>query len=168
VPDGLKCLNNKWRAWNKRSLLERAVFFPCWCLLGCARLAVLIIPFRFIARYLGRQAGTLVFSTLLTPAQTARARVIGRSIELAARYTPWQSLCQPQAMVACLWLGLLGIPYLINYGVRKNALGQLEAHAWACSGSVFVTGGNAYADFVVVRTFVGPRRWAQACLSVSQ
>jgi hypothetical protein len=167
MPHRLTSARQMWRSWCNLPRLVRFLLLPSWCLLGCARLAILVLPFRLIAPALGVQTGTHSFSPLLAPAQTDNARAIGRSVELAARYTPWQSVCQPQALVARLWLGLFGVPYLINYGVCKDAQGKLQAHAWVVSGVVYVTGGNGYPSFTVVRTFVGPTRWARAFLPVS-
>lgn len=147
----LQRLNN----WRHLPLRVQLLLLPSWGMLGVARLAVLLLPFRFIARWLGPEAGVTPFTPLLSEQQATLARDIGRSVEVAARYTPWDSLCQPQALVARFWLTRFGIPCIINYGLRKNGSNGLDAHAWVCAGPVAVTGGNAYGEFVVVRSFIG-------------
>jgi len=148
-------LGAKWRAWRRLSVFERRLLLPTWCLLGIASLAVYGISFRRLAPYLGTPLAAQTFSPLPTAAQAARAEAVGRVVRLAARYTPWASLCQAQAIVARFWLGQFGIPYVVNYGVRKNDLGQLDAHAWVCCGPVSVTGGDGHAGYTVVGAFTG-------------
>ena len=132
------------------------LLLPTWLLLGLARLAVLTVPFRWIAPWLGQQAGTTPVVPPVTDGQADMALAIGRSIRIAACYTPWDSLCQPQALVARFWLARYGIPCVVNYGVKRNDAGGLDAHAWVCAGPVAVTGGDAGQDFTVVRSFIEP------------
>ena len=155
MPETLSRLVAKWRSWWQLSSLERRLFLPTWGLLGVARLSIAMVPFRRLVACLGTPLGTQTLNTLPTAAQAARAVQIGRAIRLTARYTPWASLCQVQAIVARFWLGLFGIPYVVNYGLRRNEQGELHAHAWVCVGPVFVTGGDGYAAFTVVGSFGG-------------
>ena len=155
MPETLSRLLAKWRSWRQLSSLERRLFLPTWALLGRARLAIAMVPFRRLVAHLGAPLGSQTRNTLPTPAQAARAEQVGRAVRLAARYTPWDSLCQVQAIVARYWLGLFGIPYVLNYGLRRNQEGELHAHAWVCVGPVFVTGGDGYAAFTVVGSFGG-------------
>ena len=39
-----------------------------------------------------------------------------------------------------MWLDRIERSYKLNIGVRKNAAGELEAHAWLTSGNHVVTG----------------------------
>jgi hypothetical protein len=152
----------KWSTWQELPWSVQALLLPSWCLLGIARLAVLLLPFRFIARWLGPEAGVTPFTPLLTDKQTILARNIGQSVALAARYTPWESLCQPQAMAARFWLGLYGIPCLVSYGVKKSESNGLDAHAWVSAGPVAVTGGQrGWQEFTLVRSFIGPAKTAR-------
>lgn len=147
-------LTRKIASWRSLPRRVQAMLLLSWCLLGIARLAVLLVPFRWIAAWLGSETGVAPFTPLLLGQETELARDVGQSIALAARYTPWESLCQPQALVARFWLGLFGIPCIVNYGVRKDEKYGLAAHAWVCTGPVAVTGGQAWEEFVVVRSFV--------------
>ena len=80
---------------------------------------------------------------------------IGRAVRLAARYTPWDSNCFPQAVVARLLLGLYGIPYALFFGLRRDPdSGAMLAHAWVAAGRVRVTGGESFGQFTVVGVFV--------------
>lgn len=82
---------------------------------------------------------------------------IGRVVHLAARYTPWNSNCFPQAVVARLLLGLYGIPYILFLGVsRVPDTRGMTAHAWVAAGRVRVTGGAGFTQFTTVSCFVSP------------
>ncbi len=146
-------LKRKWRSWLRLPTRVRLLFLPTWCLLGLARLAVLTLPFRWLARWLGEETGVTPFTPVLSAIQVEVAGDIGRCIGLAAAYTPWQSLCQPQAFAARWWLGVYGIPCVVHYGVCRDPVKGLAAHAWVCAGPVAVTGGQSWDEFVVVRSF---------------
>jgi len=72
-----------------------------------------------------------------TPVET---QLIGWAINSAATRVPWRSDCLLQAMAGSMWLDRIERTYKLNIGVRKNAAGGLEAHAWLTSGELVVTG----------------------------
>lgn len=130
-------------------------FLPVCALLGLARLAVLCVPFRKIAKYLGEDFGTAATIPLLKPDQFSKAAMIGKTVQLAARYAPWNANCFPQAIAAAALLKLYKIPYSIFFGLRKDMVPSksLAAHAWTMSGRVAVTGGRSFEKFTVVGVF---------------
>ena len=132
-------------------------FLPAWCMLGVARLAKTVIPFRHIARYLGAPADPgAVYAA--TREQQVRAARIGRLVRMAARYTPWTSDCYPQALVAVLMLRLAGLPYLVTFGLGRGETGSdMLAHCWVTSGATTVCGGTESVVFRPVAAF-GSRR----------
>ena len=73
-------------------------------------------------------------------ATAGETELIGWAIAAAAARVPWRSDCLLQAMAASMWLDRTQITYKLNIGVRKNAAGELEAHAWLTSGTITVTG----------------------------
>ena len=88
--------------------------------------------------------------------QGLRALHIGRVVRMAARYTPWESNCFPQAVTASFLLRWYGVPYALFFGVapaEKDA--KIQAHAWIAAGSGQVTGGMSFGQFTVVGCFVG-------------
>ena len=150
-----------WVARKSRSFWSLPLFiklwlFPVWCLLGFARLAVLFISFRSIAIYLGQDRGTAACLPILPPAKLSSARLVGRTIRLAARYAPWEANCFAQAIVAAFLLRMFKIPYSIFFGLRNEdlILKEMDAHAWTMSGCIAVTGGNSFGNFTVVGTFL--------------
>lgn len=124
--------------------------------LGVARLAVLVVPFPRLSRRFGRSMGAVALVPLATPSQMRNASFIGRVIRRVAPRTPWESNCLPQAILARILLGVLGIPYALHLGLRSRpgSAGESIAHAWVACGRVFVTGGNGFANYPVVAVFV--------------
>jgi len=128
---------------------------PAWILLGFSRAAILMFSFKRIARWLGAHDGLAPRSPLSTPKDERRARGIGRAIKVAATYTPWESVCFPQSIVARIILGLYNIPYALFFGLmRDKKEAELKAHAWVVSGRINVTGGASFNQFTVVGCFV--------------
>jgi hypothetical protein len=132
---------------------------PVWVAIGCASAAIAILPFRRIAPLLGQNLGPVTFVPLASESQVDCARMIGRTIGLAARYAPFRSNCLPQALVGCMLCALYRLPYALNFGVRlEGEARKLEAHAWIASGCATVTGGApSYARFNTLACFVAPR-----------
>lgn len=109
LPPALR-LRRRLHNLRRRSAFEQAWLLPAWLLLGLARGAILLVPFRRLAPLLGRVQGATPWVPVLSPAQQRRALRVGRTVRLAARYTPWTSNCFPQALVASLLLRALGVP----------------------------------------------------------
>ncbi len=127
---------------------------PVWLLLGLARLLIQGLTFARMAPHLGHAMGTAAVLPLLTAPKQVQARLIGRTVQTAARYTPWESNCFPQAVVARLLLGLYRIPYTLCFGLMRGpASGEIQAHAWVAAGPVAVTGRFSFDRFTVVGVF---------------
>ncbi len=151
-------LRGKARTFLRQPRIIQAGFLPVWILLGLGKALIFTISFRRLAPRLGRQAGIAPWVPLLTPAQEHRARLIGRLVRMTARYTPWDSNCFPQAIVARLLLGLHGLPYALYFGLMRdpNNPAGMKAHAWVAAGRVPVTGGVSFDQFTVVGCFISP------------
>lgn len=132
---------------------------PTWMLLGLSRGCIALVPFRRLAPLLGTNIGLAPWVPLVNARQAERARLIARTVAMAARYTPWESNCFPQAVTARLRLGLHRIPFALYFGLnRDDAAGALQAHAWVVSGPAQVAGGVADFDSdTVVGCFLAPR-----------
>ena len=132
----------------------RVWFGPVFIALGVARAAILLVSFRRLVPRLGVSVGLRPWLPLITKTQEHRARQVSRVVQLAARYTPWESNCFPQAVVARVLLGWYGVPYCLFFGVRrKPGNGEFDAHAWVASGSVRVTGRYSFNRYTVVTVF---------------
>lgn len=146
------------RAEHGQPVSHRPWLLPAWLLLGLARLAVRIVPFRRLAASLGGGRDDAPWVPLLAPDQERTALRLGRAIRSASRYTPWSSNCFAQALSARLLLGLHRVPCTVFFGVsRDRASTRMIAHAWVAAGRIRVTGGDGFAHHVVVGSFAsGP------------
>lgn len=148
-------LMHKVRSFVGLPLRVQLWLVPAWLLLGASRFAILTVSFRRLAPLLGMHHGALPWIPLLSPAQEKTARQLAAAIALAARYTPWQSNCFPQAVTARCLLGVHGVPYMLFFGVARDADGSaLKAHAWVSAGRVRVSGGYSFASFRIVGCFM--------------
>lgn len=153
-----------WRTgWRKAHTLSRQPAFvwlwllPVWCLLGLSKGLIMRVAFRRLSKVLGQHMGVTAWVPLLSAPQIARARRIGQTIQIASRYTPWESNCFPQALVARLLLGWFGVPYALSFGLMRDTLSaELKAHAWVAAGPIAVTGGRNDGQYSVVGVFVSP------------
>lgn len=149
-------------ARKARSLLRLPPFvlawlLPLWLLLGLARALILTLSFRRLAPWLGHSVGIAARVPLLDAAQERRARHIAQAVELAARYTPWDSNCFARAVAARLLLGLHGLPWALCLGLARDpASAAVQAHAWVAAGRVRVSGGGGFDRYTVVGCFVAP------------
>ena len=154
-----------WRTLQRKTLsflcqprFTQLWFVPLWLLLGLSKAAIFTVSFRRLAPHLGAAVGVAPWVPVLIPAQEARALQISRAVRLAARYTPWNSNCFPQAVAARLLLGHYRIPYALYFGLMRDPdTGEFKAHAWVAAGRVSVTGGASFGQFTVVGCFVAPQ-----------
>ncbi len=136
---------------------------PAWLLIGLSSALIAILPFRRIAPWLGVNLGATAHRPAASPEQSARARLIGRTVSIAASYAPFRSNCLPQAMAAKALCVLWRVPCAVILGIeRERPAGELRAHAWTSCGDVVPTGGSqCFATHVPLSCFV-PARVAAA------
>jgi len=139
--------------WRHRNKTERRLLVEAFLLLGVARLALLILPFKCLAITFGRhmkETGTEINSS-----DICCARMIGQAVCAAANYTPWKSVCLPQAVTAQWMLKRRHIAGTLYLGVAKNEEkpAKLSAHAWLRCGNLILTGREGHRQFKVVSTF---------------
>jgi Transglutaminase-like superfamily len=139
--------------WRRRSRAERLLLMEAFLLLGIARLTVLVLPFKWLAVSLGRHKheadAQISFSDLNL------ARKVGQAVCSAANYTPWESVCLPQAVAAKWMLKRRHVAGTLYLGVAKDETKpeKLSAHAWLRSGNIILTGAAGHRQFTVVATF---------------
>ena len=159
--DILKTLRRKSASFLRQPIWLQVWFLPTWFLLGISKVLIFTIPFQRLAPRLGVRTGVASWVPLLTPEQAHRARLIGRVVQMTARYTFWTANCFPQAITARWLLGLYGVPYVFFFGLSRDAGDGMKAHAWVAAGPVRVTGGYSFHQFTVVGCFAdaGLVRW---------
>ena len=126
-------------------------FALSWLLLGLTRAAIALLPFAYVRRLLGEGRTNPPALPPATARDVRRSQRIGRSIERAARHTPWRSDCYPQALTAHLQMRIARVPHTVAFGLRRAEHG-LTAHAWVSAAGVVVMGGDP-RDYTVVGSF---------------
>lgn len=112
-----------------------------YVLLIVARLVITLVPMRYVTRHLG-SAGVETPRGGVPAMGLRYARRVGAMIRRLAPYTPTDSNCYPQALVAWWMLSRRGIPTTYYYGARFDTEGgSLDAHVWVRCGPLLVTGG---------------------------
>jgi hypothetical protein len=140
-----------WRRFAGLPPAERRVFLEAVMWLGLFRAAILVIPFRVIAPYLG----THMAETPREASEDGRqsAREVAQAVRRASRYVPWQAKCLVQAMAGKQMLQRRGFASTLYLGLAKKADQGLQAHAWLRCGSGIILGGGGLQHFSVVSTF---------------
>ena len=142
----------QWRLRRFRdiSARERTLFLEAFAYLALARLAILLLPCRWTTSWMGVKGceSPRDFGAGEEPV----VRAVAGAILRASRYTPWRSLCLPQALTAKAMLRKRGIATTVYLGVARDQL-SLKAHAWTRSGRVTVTGAAAAREHTAVASF---------------
>ena len=137
------------------SVADKGLLVETLVLLALARAAVLTLPFRWVACALGRPDASLLGldASEVDPVGAARIRRIGLMVRRVSENVPWTSKCLDQALAARILLARRGITATVFFGVKNDDRGELEAHAWLRSGTLFVTGGSNHAQFTAINAF---------------
>lgn len=135
-----------WREW--RVLVEAGGW------LAAARLAVWFMPFRRLAKGLGKKMAES--PTTETEVQRSSAFLISWAVQGLGQRLPWMSQCLVQALAATWMLQRRCIPSTFYFGLAKDPSKQLKAHAWVRSGTLVLTGARVRDQFKVVATFSTP------------
>lgn len=139
--------------WRRRTRIERALLIEAFILLGIARLAILTLPFKWLAVSLGRHMNES--GTQISASDVHHARMIGQAIRSATNNTPWESVCLPQAVAAQWMLKRRNIAATLYMGVAKDEAKteKLAAHAWLRCGDIILIGAAGHRQFTVVAKF---------------
>lgn len=121
--------------------------------LALAWSALRLLPFRWIARYLGdyrRESDVRE-----RPEDLGRLSQVLLAIRVVSGNLPIQCTCLVQAMAGQWMLRRRGVSGTVYLGVaRDRETGELTAHAWLRSGERIITGKQALSrGFTVVATF---------------
>jgi hypothetical protein len=138
------------RDWSSRArrLLSRdgARVAEAVAYLALARVAVVALPFRMLARRLGIRHAETPAGAGVHPASSR----VAWAIVAAARRAPWRAECLEQAIAAKAMLRRRGIASTLYLGMTQD---PVAAHAWLRVGDMNVTGGRDVARYAVVASF---------------
>ncbi|WP_160674396.1 lasso peptide biosynthesis B2 protein [Clostridium sp. C8-1-8] len=143
----------KLKAFLKMGLKEKFLFFEAFLLSGIARLAILHLPFKKLKNYMGDYKKESPMDIYIDEEQYAVIRKVITALNKAVRYTPWESMCLVQALVAQRMLKRRKIYSTLYLGVGKANEDNLLAHAWLRCGKYIVTGAAEAANFKEVARF---------------
>ena len=130
---------------------NKALLLETLALLAVFRAAVLLVPFRWLARFLGKEGEARPVPA--APECGRRIRRIGAMVHRVSQHVPWTSKCLDQALAAKVLLARRGISATVYFGVKKDDRGELMAHAWLRSGTIYVTGEKNHAEYAVINIF---------------
>lgn len=152
----LKKITDKAILFWRMPYQHKGMFIINFFLCGCARAAIVSLPLSRLAPYFGQFHQTTRLSTILAIQQRQRAVRLGRLVRLAAKFTPWDSSCLTQAMVAKFWCRLYKIPHVLYIGFAKSPEDPkgYKGHAWLTAGPIAVTGGPGHLNYSIVSTYV--------------
>ena len=142
--------------WNKLLGLswgERLLLLEAAASLAAARLAVLTLPFRWLAPRLGE---TMASTPADEPADPELVRRIGWAVGVASRHLPWPSRCLAEAIAAKAMLQRRAVASTLYIGLARGERADLESHAWLRCGSRILTGERASDGFEVIASFAEP------------
>lgn len=133
---------------ERRALLLEACFW-----LTIARLAILLLPFPRIARYLG-ELRSPSDSTNDSSQEQSIAREVSWAIDRGAQAFPFKLVCLPRALAGWQMLHRRRISGQVHFGASRNPTSPaLRTHAWLDASGVEVTGYPEAHDCVEVGYF---------------
>ena len=130
---------------------EHLLFIEAALWLGIAKLLLLLIPFRWVAPFLGRHMA--VSPAMIDQDSRDCKECISLAVQRATRYLPWECKCLVQAMAGKAMLKCRGIKSTLYLGVAKDNDQNLTSHAWLRSGTMVITGAQGMSQFKIISTF---------------
>lgn len=115
------------------------------------RMVILLLPFKYLATFLGKQNKTAVSEMKSTIDKTV-VESVTRQIKNVSSYVPWDSNCLVQATVGKILLRKERIDSTVCFGVKKED-NKMKAHAWLRVGPDIILGGEIASQFTEVSSF---------------
>lgn len=144
-------LTSKLKTFWKTDYAFKRLALKTLFLLGLGRFAVLMVPFKKIAGWMGE----VNHETEVKPINLENSRLnqLGKVIRAVSPYTPWRSNCFAQALCAHWLLKAKSVEHTIYFGVKFGENKKFEAHAWLRAGDKMITGGAIRKEYTVVGSF---------------
>lgn len=155
----LRSIRGRLRRFVRLSRERRALLPEAAAWLLVTRVALRVVPFPRLARYLGTFVPPsdirVVHATSEgAPDQVRLASEVAWAVTRAARHLPGRAVCLPQAMAARIMLTRRGIRSVLHFGAAKGRDKPLDTHAWLDAGGVEVTGYPVAGDCTEIACFV--------------
>jgi hypothetical protein len=114
--------------------------------LTAARLALLVLPFSWIAAAVGQpeaaQAGDRAYQATTNPV----SKGVRVALRAAVRRLPWHTSCLTRAIAGHMMLAWRGTPATLVLGVASDGK-TISAHAWLMTADGCVCGGREAERF---------------------
>jgi hypothetical protein len=144
-------LNKKVKSFLKINNRDKLLFVEAFIFCGIARLIVLLIPFNRIKKHIGIYNKESSFD--IENSQYKLIRKIAWAVNRASKFTPWESKCLVQALIAQKILKNHNIYSTLYLGIARAGEKEIRAHAWLRCGAMIVTGGYEKNNFKEVARF---------------
>ncbi len=140
----------KVKSFYELNLTTKLLLFEAILYLGWARY-MKSIPFSEVAPSLGDQMKETSYTRNRSNKQTLTS--ISSALNMASRYTLWESQCLVKALAGMKMLEKRQIESTLYLGTAKDENGEMIAHAWLRSGAYYVSGAEGMEKFTVVAKF---------------
>lgn len=135
----------------RKPIGEKWLLFNIAVLSFTIRMMVLLLPFKYLAMFLGTQSEPGHNVNCSNPDRQVMVSV-SRKIKHVSRFVPWDSNCLVQATVGKIILRKKKIASTVHFGVRKEE-NSMKAHAWLRVGHETLLGGEIADQFTEVSSF---------------
>ena len=137
---------------TRRGPAEWMLAAEALALLAGYRVALAVVPVRrIIARVTRRRAGEPAVATGEEAMQrAATVRRVQWAVNAAARHSPVEFVCFPQALAGYTMLRRRKVPSTVVYGVARSESGELLAHTWLTVGDKILLGGEVAPEFTAI------------------
>jgi hypothetical protein len=132
---------------------ERSAFMEALVSLAVCRFAIVMLPFRHVAAWVGLAPDD--GPEPHGPAWTATLHRTGWAVRSAAARSPWSSTCLVQSLTGFVMLRRRGVAATVYLGVAKDDSGNFVAHSWLRCGDAVITGGSSQGTFSVIAVYRG-------------
>lgn len=151
----------KLKRFKSFTLEDKLFLIKAFFITGIFRMAMLYVPFSRLKNYMGKS--NVESNKIITKEEYDEVVRIAWAVNLASKYTPWESKCLVRALTAQYFLFKRNISSTLYLGVSKERIlnpknsdsksEDLIAHSWVRCGDVFVTGGNGEHYAVVAKFY---------------
>jgi hypothetical protein len=143
-------VKNKLRTILQLDKQTMLLLLEAFIYLGWARI-LKALPFSKIAPSLGKQMIETPFD--LDKIHVPTLRSISLAIHIMSKYTMWESKCLVKAIAGMRMLERRQVDSTLYLGTSRDEDGQMIAHAWLRSGSIYISGSEGMEKFTVVGKF---------------
>ena len=137
---------------------ERGAVFRATLLLGLARIALALLPFRTVMRFADRAAPRASAPGEPSPEAERKMKTMVWAVTAVGNRLFPTTPCLTQAVVVHRLFRRSGRASELRIGVRKDGRGRFGAHAWVESDGEIVIGGEGLSAGFVPLTSVLPDR----------